>query len=168
MQPSPVPIPALVQTVISCVRLLCERLLYVEPPSLSDAINHLRQTCKPTSCLDDNIGGVAIDGQQREDEYSDKEEKIRSPVNRTSVTRAGDVLDDYIIGNEDDITDEGVDNSGGGIVEALELVREGVHHLVTMYCLSLLPGYLPEWWAEPKVRTLPLGQLHYIIRTTYN
>ena len=84
------------------------------------------------------------------------------------MTRAGDVLDDYIIGNEDDITDEGGDNSGGGIVEALELVREGVHQLVTMYCLSLLPGYLPEWWAEPKVRTLPLGQLHYIIRTTYN
>jgi hypothetical protein len=55
--PSPVPIPALAQTVISCVKLLCERLLYVEPPSLSNAIFSLRRACKSASGLHGDSSG---------------------------------------------------------------------------------------------------------------
>ena len=78
------------------------------------------------------------------------QERVQSPVHKTSATKGSDIIDDDVITNENDITDETGDN-GAAIVSALELVKEGVCHLVTLYCLSLLPGYLPEWWAEPKV-----------------
>ena len=83
----------------------------------------------------------------------------KSPVRRIAMATS-DVVHDDVVVNEDDVVD---DDNTGDIVSALELVRRGVEYLVSLYCLSLLPGYLPEWWAEPQVRTrfqdTLLGQL---------
>ena len=62
-QPSPVPIPALVQSVISCVKLLCERLLFIEPASLSDAVYNLRRACKSVG----QQSGRVVGGKEKAD-----------------------------------------------------------------------------------------------------
>ena len=72
-QPSPVPIPALVQSVISCVKLLCERLLFIEPASLSDAVYNLRRACKSVG---QQQSGRAVGGKEKAD-----------------ITRAGDTAE---------------------------------------------------------------------------
>ena len=68
-----------------------------------------------------------------------------SPVYRGA--RASVTMDDV---TADDVTATATDNIQD-IVSALTLVREAVHHLVSLYCLSLYPGYLPQWWVEPQV-----------------
>ena len=59
--------------------------------------------------------------------------------------------DDVI--TDDIIADDVTDRSTHEIVSALTLVRESVHYLVSLYCISLNPGYLPQWWVEPQVIT---------------
>lgn len=36
----------MVQSVVSCVKLLCERLAFIEPPEITDAIFNLRRACR--------------------------------------------------------------------------------------------------------------------------
>ena len=48
-QSSPLGLPTFSQSVISCVRLLCERLLFIEPPDVTDAVFNLRRACKTAS-----------------------------------------------------------------------------------------------------------------------
>ena len=119
------------QIVISCVRLLCERLLYVEPPSLSVAISNLRLVCKPRGNHSDSI--AESDDNQGLDRL--------------------DAAPDDVIESRDDLATNDGDNIDG-ILSALELVRKGVDHLVLLYSLSLLPGYRPDWWVEPQVRKI--------------
>lgn len=39
----------MVQSVVSCVKLLCERLSFVESPDVTDAIFNMRRACKTAS-----------------------------------------------------------------------------------------------------------------------
>ena len=45
-QVSPFGLSTLAQSVISCVRLLCERLSFLEPPEVTEAVFNLRRACK--------------------------------------------------------------------------------------------------------------------------
>ena len=35
-----------IQSVVSCVKLLCERLSFVEPPDVTEAVYNLRRACR--------------------------------------------------------------------------------------------------------------------------
>ena len=48
----PVSLPALAQSVESCVRLLSERLSFIEPPDMIDAIFNLKRACKVATQLE--------------------------------------------------------------------------------------------------------------------
>ena len=37
---------ALAQSVVSCVKLICERLAVIEPPKLTEAVYEFRRACK--------------------------------------------------------------------------------------------------------------------------
>jgi len=49
MQSSPLAAPTMVQSVVSCVKLLCERMSFIEPPEITDAVFNLRRACKAAS-----------------------------------------------------------------------------------------------------------------------
>lgn len=45
-------VPTLAQSVISCVQLLCERLSFIEPPEVTEAVFNLRRACKSATQFD--------------------------------------------------------------------------------------------------------------------
>ncbi len=47
--------PALAQSVISCVNLICERLGFVEPPEVIDAVFNLRRACNTATQLETSL-----------------------------------------------------------------------------------------------------------------
>ena len=47
-----VAVVAMAQAVVSCVKLLCERLSFVEPPAISEAVLNLRRACRTASSAD--------------------------------------------------------------------------------------------------------------------
>jgi len=49
---SPVNMPALAQSVVSCVSLLCERLGFIQTPAIVEAVYNLRRACKNATQLE--------------------------------------------------------------------------------------------------------------------
>ncbi len=49
---SPVSLPTLTQSVVRCVCLLCERMCFMEPPDMIDAVFNLRRSCKTATELE--------------------------------------------------------------------------------------------------------------------
>ena len=53
-------IPTLVQSVVSCVRLLCERLSFIEPPNVTEAVYNLRRACRAAAIPEPDVGRVEV------------------------------------------------------------------------------------------------------------
>ena len=47
--------------VISCVRLLCERMMFVEPFDVTEAVFNLRRACKTTNSPEEFVSTIPIE-----------------------------------------------------------------------------------------------------------
>lgn len=43
------------QSVVSCVRLLCERLSFIEPPNITEAVYNLRRACRAAAIPEGDV-----------------------------------------------------------------------------------------------------------------
>ena len=57
----PVNYTILSQSVISCIRLLCERMSFIEPFAVSEAVFNLRRACKSATTPDEFPAAIAVE-----------------------------------------------------------------------------------------------------------
>ncbi len=147
-------VPTLAQSVISCVQLLCERLAFIEPPEVTEAVFNLRRACKAITQFDFETSVVSMEvsaamSLQRRWHVS-YSLRGRRWVNGYKWTVGLEIVRTQWLAVVLDICGPTVQClfPWQDILSALDVLQRGVWLLVSMYCASFLPGFRPHWAPE--------------------